>query len=256
MAYRFNYTHRKRIREAQAIVRVLKGETPLRVTLEQTFSDGYDAESNVVLEAIRRTKAQRIFLGKIKELERFCSIEFSDFVDSDGVYFRVKVLNSVSRKVEGLAKQLKDANEKRDPTDSESLLPVAFDQPEDNLGDRFWMVKCSDVQSPVLILSRRKFSGFSPVTSQEFQALVLPEVLRQILSFAYIQKWRDYPTWEIQWRRFVEERLGCPGAPSSPETPDEEYMERTAQWIDDAVNCFSKRFNLKDITIKGLTNEE
>ena len=59
MAFRFNFTGRNRVREAEAQIHVVKDVKPLKVVLEQTFSTSgrhiYDDNDIVMLEAIRRT---------------------------------------------------------------------------------------------------------------------------------------------------------------------------------------------------------
>ena len=72
MAYRFNFTGRKRVLEAEAKIHVEKDAKPLKVRLEQTFSTRnlYGADDIVMLEAIRRTKLRRCNLGTVGGLQQ------------------------------------------------------------------------------------------------------------------------------------------------------------------------------------------
>ena len=87
MAFRFNFTGRKRVLEAEAKVHVVKDAKPLKVVLEQTFSGKsiYSPDDIVMLEAIRRTKLRRFSLGTVGNLQHETIAEFPDFADGKEV---------------------------------------------------------------------------------------------------------------------------------------------------------------------------
>ena len=261
MAYRFNFTGRKRVLEAEAKIHVEKDVKPLKVRLEQTFSSRnlYNADDIVMLEAIRRTKLRRCNLGTVGSLQQNTIAEFPDFPSGKEVYYRLRIVDPATQKLKGLAKTLKDADKEQKPTDLEPLLPVALSQPGDGLGNRFWMVKLSSGEDPVLIISSKKFNSYEPVKSSEFKALVLPEVLREVLTYAFIHSASSggFPEWGSKWSTFVGVNLGVGGCPDTPPASlDENYIQETSQWIDDAVRAFADHFNLSAITIKNLTGME
>ena len=261
MAFRFNFTGRKRVLEAEAKVHVIKGAKHLKVRLEQTFSNKnyYSPSDIVVLEAIRRTKLRRYPLGTIGDLQSETIAEFPDFLDGKEVYFRLRVFDPATHILKGLAKNLRNGDCDQKPTDLEPLLPVALSQPDDTIGNRFWMVKLSQGSSPVLIISSNKFNSYEPVKSAEFKALVLPEVLREILIYAFIHSvpTGGFPDWSEKWRVFVGENLGVLGCPENPPDKfDESFITGTLQWVDDAVRAFADYTNLSSLTIKNLTNTE
>ncbi len=264
MAYRFNFTGRKRVLEAEAQIHVIKDVTPLTVRLEQTFSSSdrhfYDNNDIVMLEAIRRTKLRRFPLGTVGALQKNTIAEFPDFPDGKEVYYRLRIVDPVTHKLKGLAKTLKDADKEQKPSDLEPLLPVALSQPNDGLGNRFWMVRC-DGESPELIISSKKFDSYEPVKSSEFRALVLPEVLREVLIYAFIHSasssGRFPPEWAEKWETFVAVNLGVGGGPEPPPNGlDDNYIQKTLQWIDDAVRKFADNSRLSEIIIKNLTTTE
>ena len=263
MAYRFNFTGRKRVLEAEAQIHVIKDITPLKVRLEQTFSSSsrhfYSDNDIVMLEAIRRTKLRRCFLGKVGELQKDTIAEFPDFSDGKEVYYRLRIVDPITHKLKGLAKTLKDADKEQTPADLEPLLPVALSQSDDGLGNRFWMVNC-DSESPVLIISSKKFDSYEPVKSPEFRALVLPEVLREVLIYAFIHSASSgsFPEWAEKWKIFVSVNLGVvDGRPDTPpDELDENYIQKTLRWIDNAVRQFADNSQLSTIFIKNLTTTE
>lgn len=261
MAYRFNFTGRKRVLEAEAKIHVIKDAQPLKVRLEQTFSTPtrqlYDADDIVMLEAIRRTRLRRCCLGTVGNLPANAEAEFPDFPDGKEVYYRLRIVDPATHKLKGLAKTLKDADKEEKPTDLDPLLPVKLSQPEDGLGNLFWMVKY-DGESPVLIISSKKFNSYDSVKSPEFKAFVLPEVLREVLTHAFIHSALvDFPEWAEKWKEFVEVNLGVGGGPDNPPKEfDEKYINDTRDWIDNAVHAFADHFNLSAIFIKNLTVTE
>lgn len=261
MAFRFNFTGRKRVLEAEAKVHVVKGVKPLRVRLEQTFSakNIYSPNDLVTIEAIRRTKLRRHPLGTVGSLQQDTIVDFPDFQDGKEVYYRLRIFDPITHVLKGLAKTLRDADKEQKPTDLQPLLPVALSQPDDGLGNRFWLVKMTANDDPVLIISSDKFSSYEPVKSAEFKALVLPEVLRQVLSFAFMQCAPSgaFANWADKWRTFVSINLGVPGCPESvPDPISENFMIDTAKWVDEAVRVFADHINLSAVTIKNLAGRE
>lgn len=261
MAFRFNFTGRKRVLEAEAKVHVVKDAKPLKVVLEQTFSGKniYSPDDIVMLEAIRRTKLRRFPLGTVGSLQRETRAEFPDFADGKEVYYQLRIVDPATHVLKGLAKTLKDADKEQKPSDMDPLLPVALSQDDDNMGSRFWKVRLEQHSDPVLVISIKKFNSYEPVKSAEFKALVLPEVLRQVLTYAFILSAPSggFPEWAEKWRTFVGINLGVGGCPSSaPDNVDESYITETSQWIDDAVRAFADHFNLSAVTIKNFTNLE
>ena len=141
----------------------------------------------------------------------------------------------------------------------EPLLPVALSQSEDNMGSRFWKVRLEQNNYPVLVISSKKFNSYEPVKSAEFKALVQPEVLRQVLTSAFILSapTGGFPEWAEKWRTYVSVNLGVRGCPeAAPSSVDESYITEVSKWIDDAVRSFADHFNLSSVSIKNLTTTE
>lgn len=259
MAFRFNFTGRKRIKVEEAKIKVVKNATPLKIRLEQFFSSSpiYNADDEVLIDAVSSTRLERLSLGKIGELQRETSVEFKSFYDAKKVSFNIRVVDVKTKRLKGLAKKLKDSSRASTPADVESIFPVSLSHPEDNIGNRFWMLRLSDAEDPVLIISSKKFKGYEAVTSPEFKSLVLPEALRQILTYAFIQRWSNFPAWTEKWIKFIYEMSGNTNGPiESPTHLDDAYMEQTLLWIDDVIREFANYINLSDITIKNLTASE
>ena len=260
MAFRFNYTKRQKIFLPDIEVKLSKEATPLKVFLHLDLS-GYPEfkETDLaVIEAIRRTKAERVELGKVGELNQDkTAIEFSEFPDGLDVYYRFKIIDPDTRRIKGLAEEVHPVDRPAKPADWEALFPVSLADPEDGLNERFWMVSFTNPQHPVLLLSRKKFTSRDCVKSDEFRSLVWPQAFRDVLVHTFIVRIGNPPAWIEEWRTYVVERLGGEAPP--PETlfddNSNEYLERTENWIDEAVALFSSAFSLGMVTIKNLTRE-
>ena len=251
MAHRFNYTQRERIRLEHVSVSVAHDTSPLKVYLVaqlgayKTFADN----DRVVLEAIRRTKAQRKDLGLVSTLGEKKEVVFDEFSDGEDVYYRLKVVDAASPRIKGMAEEIHRADKPDPQTPMQGILPVQFADPTDGLKEQFWKI---DFQStgPVLLLAPGKVRNKECVKTPEFRALVWPQAMRNILTFAYLICADDTPEWADNWGKFAEAK----GAGKPPEW-DEKNLLEIHEWIDQAVACFSEHARLNTVEIKGITKE-
>ena len=256
MAYRFNYTKRKKIVLSDVEVRVASAVSPLKVFLVANLEDygEFSPEDKAVLEAIRRTKSQRFELGPVSSLagKRECS--FPDFADGEDVYYRLKIVDATTRRIKGLAEEIHRADRPDKPLPLKSIFPVQWADPSDGIGDQFWSVSFSG-SFPVLLLSKSKFQNKDIVRFNEFKALVWPQALRNVLVHAFIVHSDIHPSWAEDWKTFVEGSLGAgalPDASDKDANPDL-FFEETERWIETAVANFSRHAGLKTVEIAGLT---
>jgi len=260
MAFRFNYTKRKKILLSHIEVRVQKNAKPLSIFLHLDLSSYREFEStdSAVIEAIRRTKSERVELGTVGDLnQEKTAVVFSDFPDGTDVYYRFKIIDPKTRRIKGLAEEVHQADRPDKPSDLEPLFPISFADPEDGLKERFWKVSFTDPKNPVLLLSRNKFQSRDCVKSDEFKALVWPQALRDVLVHAFIVRAGDPPSWRDKWRKYAIERLGTDAPPADSlfsENPCS-YCASAEEWIDEAIALFSAHFGLGAVTIKNLTKE-
>lgn len=260
MAFRFNYTNRKKILTSDIEVRVLKATSPLKIYLHLDLSNYRDFGPTdiVVIEALCRTKAERVELGPLEKLnQEKMAVEFPEFSDGLDVHYRFKIIDSKTRRIKGLAEEIHNADRPPKPADLEPLFPISFAQPEDGLKERFWKVSFSEQNNPILLLSKEKFQSRDCVKSNEFKAFVWPQALRDVLVHAFVVGVAGNVSWQDKWKAYAVERLGA-DVPPDAKLFDEDsatYLDSIEKWIDDVVALFSSHFALGAITIKNLTKE-
>ena len=260
MAFRFNYTDRRKINLSEVEIRTVPGEPRLTVYLACDFKAAkYAAEDVLVVEAYRFTKAQRKELGALGSLANKTKIVFDAFADATQVKYRLKVVDPVTKKLKSLAKSVRPSDKPEQPSDLEPILPVAIADAEDGLGDAFWKVGFpAAANGPVLFLNGRQLTHES-VKSNEFKALVWPAALADVLTEIVIRNASSYPSWAAKWMTFVNDVLGVGDAPEEWNPEKEEfasYVRTAADWIDSARCAFAAHFALRSVSIKGLTKED
>ena len=256
MAFRFNFTRRKKIRLADVEIRVKDGASPLTVFLVAALGGyrDFDPGDRAVLEALRLTKAQRIDLGLVSSLAAKREIVFDEFADAEDVHWRLKVVDAATRRIKGLAEEIRRADKPDKPTPLQSIFPVQWADPEDGLGDQFWGVSFKSNKAPVLLLAKGKLRGKDCVRSPEFKALVWPQALRNVLFHAFVVRADNLPDWVDAWRTFAETTLGAGAPPDlSDRVDDPQAMQEAVDWIDSAVAAFSRHFGLRTVELKGLS---
>lgn len=251
MAFRFNYTQRERILLSDVSVSVEHEIQPLKVFLVAQL-EGYKSllpNDRVVLEAIRRTKAQRQALGTVAELGDKKAVVFDEFPDGEDVYYRLKIVDANTPRIKGMAEEIHRADKPNQETPMEGILPVQFADPNDGLKEQFWGIHYS-ASGPVLLLAPGKIRNKECVKLPEFKALVLPQALRNILTYAFLVCGENTPSWADAWKTFAEAK----GAGAPPEWTMDNGPE-TLDWIDIVVANFSEHIRLGAVEIKGITRE-
>ena len=251
MAFRFNYTHRERILLSDVSVSVEHGSQPLKVYLVTQLGNykTFMTSDRVVLEALRRTKSQRKEIGSVGELGEKKAVVFDEFPNGEDVYYRLKIVDSATPIIKGMAEKIQRADKPDRETPMEGILPVQFADPSDGLKEQLWGVSFSP-SGPVLLLTPGKIRNKECVKSQEFKALVWPQVLKTVLTYAFLVCGENTPEWAEDWKKFAEAK----GAGSPPEWTGDNAIE-IFDWINEVVANFSEYAHLGAVEIKNITKE-
>jgi hypothetical protein len=253
MIRRFNYTGRRRIRRDDAKVS-LRSDASFSVALQL---DRYRLpdQARVFVEAYRPATSsyKRFDWGTVQEPKPASYRNLKEFGVPDGFLFRVKVVEDPKDSgpgrllagAERLRPQLIESSARR----TLSLLDVI---PSDELSE-VWRIEFRENDDPVLLVNRKIVDSHQAlVCSEAFAALVLPEVLRQILirvlivdKFAYHD---DLSDWRGMWLSFCTRLPGLqqPPAPQVDNANSLENAEELEDWIDEAVAAFVRRFRVEE----------
>lgn len=253
-----NYTGREAI-DRSLITLVPKKNAPILTVFLKTQQPLKDnpkfSGCEVVIEAVLRIRAQRKELGALAELPTSAEIAFSEFLPGDEVQFRLKIVSPGDKKITGEVSGLRvksDKPEEPAPGKRKSLLPVNWATEGDDMKGRFWKVDYSDPKYPVLLIAKGKFTACGDVNQPAFQALAFPAIMKEVLTYAFITRFCNSPTWTEDWGKLVS-ILGCDPCPERPEGADspqeiEEHLESVRKWIDMASACFAHECRLDSIT--------
>ena len=252
-----NFTGRKDIDRGLVEITSEKNVQPLTVYLKTDpalKSDPKFAGCDVVLEAYLRTKAERRELGAIAGLKPSEKIVFKEFLLAEGVQYRLKVVNPGDKKLAGAVDGLKEREPKKakeDPRRRKSLLPVNWATDGDNLRNRFWKVSFAAGSKPTLLIRHGKFATLGDVNQPAFQALAFPSILREVLTYAFIVKFDNPPSWCEDWEtlaKIIGEEPRPALAPGEKNVQViAQHLEETREWIDSVAEKFAADCKLDGI---------
>ncbi len=229
---RLNFTGRRRIAQDHIKVSLIadgQNSFSARMNLE---SYGFPNDAAVIVEAYRQLELTRFEFGTVIRPIPPPNCRLTDFGSLDGVRFRVKVVSTQEPqgRLLGVADRINPTDEMLDRSRRIPLINVKGH----DLGREIWKVDFSD--EPLLLINYRLCNKHSLARSSMFQSLVLPQVLRSILTrillidqFRYFE---DEEDWAARWLRFAS------SFPGVGEVPEEEDAELDSEWIDSAVSAF------------------
>ena len=251
----FNYTGRKQLERSVAEF-VLKSPdgSPLAVYFNNALFDLKEfAGCDVILEAHFQTRAQRVALGKVEELEKKVEVVFDDFSYADGVQVGIKLVEPGTKLIRAVAERFtirrkgKGKDEGGDTGKKKSTIGVRWAEPADDLGGRFWKLALSMGEKPTVLLKRGKFKSPSDVNSPTFSVLSKPSIVKEALTYAFIEHFDAFPAWAKDWYTLGVTVLGvaddAPDEEPDVSRPDAvaEYCERTEKWIDAVAGAFAAK---------------
>lgn len=243
MARSFNYTKRTEIAKASARVVVSGVGTHHEFEVAFDLSEyDFDPSAHIYVECYRKTQLLRFDFGTIGAIQPPADVSLDDFgEDVMGLLFRVKVVAATPEKtILGMSKSFRAENDEGGAADC--ILPLVH-LPPDN--ENVWEIDFRD-EGPALGIN----IGLDKQIVQKsyFVALVFPAVIREVLSYAFLEHQDgDLGEWTEDWKRFAV-ALGAPEFPplsSGDNREDDE--EKIRDWIDRAVQAFVRGKSLADI---------
>jgi len=241
MIRRLNYTGRRRIARSQVTVRLVPSADGVW-SFDADFDLGeYDfpAQSSVFIEAYNATSYMRFGFGTVGKVEVPADRRLTDITPTPLPKFRLKIVDRSERHglLQGVADKLVAFLPEEDLEHRQSLLPVEFH----DLGEQIWRLDLTDW--PVLELNSRIADlGEVARSADWFLGLVYPEVVRRILHAVVIEQGVNDPDfddadWTSLWLRFA---CSLPGVEAPPEGESEDARTRQRDWIEHAVQAFSR----------------
>lgn len=236
---RINYTGRERIRRESVSVGITGNPPAATVAANFALEDyGFPGTSRVVLEAYAGWLVQRFEFGTVDTIAPPVDPRLTEFDSVSGLLFRLKIIGvgADEGRILGAADQIHPSAD-FDAASQQSFVVV---RPQD-LGDRVWKLEL-DVSQPVLLVNNRIADHHDFLKRRDVAALVLPEVLAQLLRFSVEteeEDGADGTSWVSMTRRIG---MALAGRVNPPEGEEEELQ----RWVDEAVGAFSRRHSFMD----------
>ena len=251
MARSFNYTKRREI--AKSSIRVSVSSTDPRHCFAATFdlaSYDFDSSARVYVEAYRKNQLLRFDFGTAGKIAAPSNTSLAAFGDDMmGIRFRVKVVASNAEKtILGMSKSFRAENDEGGAADC--ILPISR-LPKEN--ENVWEIDFED-DGPTLAINANLEKQV--VQKSYFLALVFPAVIREVLTYAFIENNPDeLGEWTEDWKRFALD-LGADEFPSFSGDDREKDVQALRQWIASAVQAFVHGKGLTDLANQWKDGEE
>ena len=243
MIRRLSRTGRRQIARADVAVRLrsTEGTEPPIFDLALRLDDyGFPPDARVRVEAWRSNAVQRWDFGTISSINEPADEDRRMRDVPRSSQFRVLVVAG-----DGSGRLLGHLPSIRPLQPQESLLPVE-EVGEDQLGEEVWRVDFGDGgDSPVLLLNSA-VTGISEIvrTDTPFRSLVMPAVLRTVLTQAVIDQRADAEDDEQSswtgWFRLAERLHPDAETPGLGFEASDSEVEEARNWIESVVRAFAK----------------
>lgn len=237
MIRRFNYTKRVKIKREhiRLSVRELEGHPPVAAVSLELSEYRLPPEASLIVEAYRKATYMRVPLGPVSATLTHFEFPLTEFASVEGVLFRVKAIGRSTEMVRNgpvllaVADHLSPDDNPGDAGGTQSLIRL---EPHD-LGGEIWRLDLTN--QPVILFEKTLWKERERIVrSGWFFALVLPTVLRQSITVALTDDYReldDDGDWRSAWLRFA---IALPGDSSLPEG------DAVEEWVDAKVEAFCR----------------
>ncbi len=239
MLRRFNETGRKTISKENASVRIQSAEADqspvFKVNLDLEQYD-FAPEAMVRVEASRSIVVERWDAGSIRDVvQRGHYMGHLKVAPTSSQFKVVVVAGDGSGRLQGASGPIKPM------LPVESLIAL---RPAD-IGGEVWRVSFGDSDLPELLVNNQLEMMSEIVRSDaQFRSLVMPQVLRTVLTQIIFVDGADYDDEEESWHKGwfnLAQSLHSRQAPKVTDGADSNQAQEALDWIDQVVGEFSKQ---------------
>ena len=240
MIRRFNYTQRRRIQQERISIELYEADEngTLAFSAELNLTSmGLPPDAPVFIIANRGSTAMRFDWGTVANPSRSQDCRLTDIPSNPS--FRVMALApDGSGRLLALAERIKP---KRGESDA-SLLWLQ----EEDLGKEVWRLDFADANPTMLVNKNIPRISATVREDDTFRALIIPEVLRSILTRALIVEEYDLDDGEGSWSEWIGFVRSFYDV-EFPTASDDSDDTTKAEWIEGAVEAFAaQRFHASD----------
>lgn len=208
MKRRFNHTGRKRIEQSNCTINLMDGKEDV-----QSFSANLELaelalpeNARVYVEAYVKNSSMRFDFGTVSDMRSGGVHDLTDLDIGGAVLFRVRVVDesALVGKILASANRLRPSGEQR-PMGRRPILPVRTT----DLGSEVWKLEIDEDTGPVLCVSN-KLPGLKEQVKTDpiYGALILPQVVRLVVSRIVSSGSFDEEDWTGHWSAWVHAECG------------------------------------------------
>jgi hypothetical protein len=245
MRRRFNYTNRIRIPQEKISINVNKNNGQI-----ESFDANIDLKdlhfsekARLYVEVYHRTDRKQFDFGTIENMAKPKDTSLLDFVYTQNLQFRVKIvdINEKHGLILGHADKIKLTKGL-----TKSILPVDFR----DLGKQIWIIEMTgDEGAPMLVLNE-KIPNIKSVSKNDpaFILFVYPSVFKQILTQMIIDGVDDVDdpsvTWHKDWINFTKTISPTITTPTILDVKHDDFKQDEAMnWINKIIEefCYKRK---------------
>jgi len=242
MARSFNYTKRQDVDKSSVRVVVSGMDSHHDFAASFDLSEyHFDPSAKLYVEAYRKNQLLRFDYGTVGATTAPDDTSLDAFgADMLGIRFRVKVVAATPEKtILGMSKSFRAENDEGGAADC--ILPISR-LPKDN--ENVWEIDYTD-DGPALAINADLEKQI--VQKDYFMALVFPAVIREILTYAFVENYEgELGEWTEDWKHFAL-MLGAEDFPSLGGEDREKDIDLVKPWIESAVRAFVRGKNLTEL---------
>lgn len=235
-----NFTGRRKILRDEIQMKMLDTEDSIP-SFDVTFSlnkGNLPDDATIYIEAYKNNTNQRFHFGTVGHTIKPENCKLNRIDLSAPTLFRIMIVDETGQHGRLIASADQIRPESDDEIQKNSLLPVKSTQ----LDQLTWKVEIEPGNKPVLCINRRIPDALGQLAhNPQFQSLIFPAALRQILIFYLWNDNDEDDPFSADWMRFAEHIL-C-------ERPHENDPLTLMTWVDDVVSEFSNAFKLTEMLL-------
>ena len=247
----FNYTNRRDISKEAAKIRISRDGEHHSFSAVLNFERySFAQDANVYIEAYRKNQLLRFNFGKVGAIVVPQDTSLDAFGDNMmSIRFRIKVVSANTEKtILGMSKSFLAENDEGGAADC--ILPISR-LPRDN--ENVWEIEYTD-DGPTLAINAELDKQI--VQKNYFMVLVFPAIIREVLTYAFIENKPDeLGDWVEDWKAFAL-MLGATEFPQVTGEDREKDADLIRPWIESAVAGFVHNKNLTELANNWKDEEE
>ena len=245
MIRKFNYTNRGKISSNSITITLNTDRKEKNFDAQFTLQDyNFPEHAKIYLEAYYKTNYMRFAFGTVSKIIPPPSTVLTDFINTDLIYFRLKIVDetNINGRILALAAGLEPKDVEKEQKNRMSILKVNYDA---DLGQRLYHLELDEIEDlPILEINKKLENGSILVTSDIFISTIYPSVIREIATEIInddTNYQEDDECWQGYWVKYFKHILGTSSV-HPINTDDDEFKK---EWLEEIVNSFCNKYKIR-----------